>query len=495
MVPTVDQMCVSQNSTVEMVLKAIDKNAQGICFVVNESGVFVGVITDGDIRRCLLKGFGLGSCIAEIVNTDAFILPYDTAAEVIQKHFTAKVKHIPLLDSEMKVVDYACVHRLHRIPVMEPFFGGNELAYVTDCIKSGWISSKGKYVTQFEEEVGNLCKAPFALAVSNGTTALHLALEALGIGPGDEVIVPDFTFAASINSILYTGAIPVIVDIEPETWTLSVSELEKAISPKTKAIMPVHIYGHPCDMDQIMAVASKHKLLVIEDCAEALGSTYRGQAVGSFGDAATFSFFGNKVITTGEGGMVLFKNEENYNLGKVLRDHGMSPQKRYWHDVVGYNYRMTNLQAAVGVAQLEQFDSFLSKRKSMAKAYDEIFVNISGISPQPLKEWATSCHWLYTVLLADNLKIDRDTLIQKLMMNGIETRPTFYPLHEMPIYKPYIGQRRFPNSLRISRRGISLPSSVTIEVGEIQNIATRIRDLVAMAEMAEINEGKNEVKV
>lgn len=492
MVPAIDQMCVSQDSTVEVVLKVIDKNAQGICFVVDGLGVFVGVVTDGDVRRCLLKGYGLNSSIKEIVNTTALSLPIDTAAEVIQKSFTAKVKHIPLLDVEKRVVDYACVHRLHRIPVMEPFLGGNELAYVTDCINSGWISSKGSYVLRFEAEIGRLCDSKFPLAVSNGTTALHLALVALGIGPGDEVIVPDFTFAASINAVLYTGAIPVIVDIEPENWTISLAEIEKALSPKTKAIMPVHIYGHPCDMDGIMALAAKHKLLVIEDCAEALGSTYRGRAVGSFGDAATFSFFGNKVITTGEGGMVLFKKEEHYDLGKVLRDHGMNPQKRYWHDVVGFNYRMTNLQAAVGVAQVEQFSSFLAKRKNMAKAYDNAFDQVAGISPQPLKEWATSCHWLYTVVLADELKIDRDALIQKLMMNGIETRPTFYPLHEMPVYQPYVGSRTFDNCTRVSRRGISLPSSVTIEMNEIRNIASRIRDLVEMTQMREV---KNEAKI
>ena len=373
MVPSINQMCVTQNSTIEQALIAIDRNAQGICFVVDASECFIGVITDGDIRRCLLNGFDLGTQVNKIVNTKALALAYDTPSEEIQKRFTDKIKHIPLLDKEKRIIDYACVHRLHRIPVMEPFLGGNELAYVADCIQSGWISSKGIYVTRFEDDVAKFCEASHALAVSNGTTALHLALEALGIGPGDEVIVPDFTFAASINSVLYTGATPVIVDIEPETWTISIPEIEKAITPKTKAIMPVHIYGHPCDMDKIMALAKKHNLLVVEDCAEALGSTYRGKPVGAFGDAASFSFFGNKVITTGEGGMVIFQKKEHYELARVLRDHGMNPQKRYWHDVVGYNYRMTNLQAAIGVAQMEQIGTFLNKRKEMAKAYDKGF--------------------------------------------------------------------------------------------------------------------------
>jgi perosamine synthetase len=491
MVPSVSQLCLSENATIEQALQAIDQNAQGVCFVVGADTVFLGIITDGDIRRGLLNGFGLNSTLKDIFNRNAFSLPVTTPNEVIQKSFTERVKHIPLLDESRRVVDYACKHRMHRIPIMEPFLGGNELVYVTDCIQSGWISSKGSYVTKFETEVGKLCNSPYAVAVSNGTTALHLALVALGIGPGDEVIVPDFTFAASINSILYTGATPVLVDVEADTWTISISEIEKAITPKTRAIMPVHIYGHPCEMDQLMALASQHKLLVIEDCAESLGSTYKGQVVGSFGDAATFSFFGNKVITTGEGGMVLFKKPADYEHGKVLRDHGMSPQRRYWHDVIGYNYRMTNLQAAIGVAQMEQFHSFFSKRKIMASLYDKAFASAQGITPQALKTSVTSCHWLYTVLLNDDLAIDRDTLIRKLMMNGIETRPAFFPLHTMPIYQTFAGGRSFANSIRVSRRGLSLPSSVTIENAEIENIVAKIKDLTDLAQM---NRFENEVK-
>ena len=476
-------MCVEECATIFDSLKVINKNAQGICFVTDKNNKFIGVITDGDIRRSLLNGLDLSFSVLEIVNRNALCLPVETSSIEIQKNLNHKIRHIPLLDKEQHPVDYACAHRLHRIPVMEPHLGGNELAYVTECINSGWISSKGQFVLKFEEMIGAVCGSSQCIAVSNGTVALHLALVSLGIGPGDEVIVPDFTFAASINSILYTGATPVIVDIELGTWTINPKEIRKAITKKTKAIMPVHIYGHPCDMDAICEIAKEYKLLIVEDCAESLGSQYKGKALGSFGDAATFSFFGNKVITTGEGGAVIFKNSEHYTQGKVLRDHGMSLTKRYWHDVLGYNYRMTNLQAAIGVAQMEQFESFLSKRIIMAKTYDNALKSIPEISPQPLESWAKSCHWLYTVLLDEHCNVSRDSLIEKLLMNGIETRPTFYPLHEMPLYQKYGKGRTFEACLRVSRQGISLPSSVTIAVDEINNIASRIKNIIEVGKI------------
>lgn len=477
MVPSIKDMCISHKSTIEQVLKVITLNAQGICFVIGDEGEFIGVITDGDIRRSLLSGHSLASEAIKIVNTKAVSLPINTSSETIQTLLSQQVRHIPLLDENKRPVDYACVHRLHQIPVMEPHLNGNELAYVTECIKSGWISSKGSFVTQFENSLAQFCDTPYSLAVSNGTTALHLALEALGVGPGDEVIVPDFTFAASINSILYTGATPVIVDISRDSWTIDLEEVKKAITPKTKAIMPVHIYGHPCDMDGLSEIAEKYNLLIVEDCAEALGSTYKGRPVGSFGDAAAFSFFGNKVITTGEGGAVLFKKKEYYERGKILRDHGMSPEKRYWHEVVGYNYRMTNIQAAIGVAQMEQLPVFLNKRREMALEYKKAFENVPQVTVQPLKDGMTSCNWLYTILI-DDINFSRNELILKLLRNGIETRPVFYTLHEMPLYERYAQGRKFPVSTEISKRGISLPSSVTVTSSEIKRIVACMKSLI-----------------
>jgi perosamine synthetase len=255
------------------------------------------------------------------------------------------------------------------IPIMEPDLSGNEKEYLIDAVDSGWVSSKGKYVDQFENDLAIFHNVDFALAVSNGTVALHLALVSLGIGSGDEVIVPNLTFASSVNSIIHAGASPVLADVNAETYNIDCENLEKYITPKTKAIMPVHLYGNPCDMDEIHQIAKKHHLLVIEDNAEGLGSKYRGKLTGTFGDAGTFSFFGNKTITTGEGGAIIFQDKKAYEHAKVLRDHGMSPAKRYWHEYIGFNYRLTNIQAAIGCAQLERISDFLENKKAIVERY------------------------------------------------------------------------------------------------------------------------------
>ncbi len=480
MLPTIGELCISITSKMGDVLRLISENAQGICFVLNEDGSFLGVITDGDIRRNFLKGETMESPITKFIKLDAVSLSIHSSEKEINNCLTEKIRHIPLLNEENKPVDYACYHRTHRLPVLEPKLGGNELKYITDCVTSGWISSIGSYVSRFESEIGSCCNSENVLAVSSGTSALHLALESLGVGEGDEVIVPDFTFAASINAVLYTKATPVLVDICEDHWTIDVNEIEKAITPKTKAIMPVHIYGHPCDMDKIYNIAQKHNLLVIEDSAEALGSLYKGVPVGSKSDASIFSFYGNKVITTGEGGAVIFKEKKNYEKAKILRDHGMRPGKRYWHDHIGYNYRMTNLQAAIGVAQLEQLPDFLKRRKKSASIYNELLKDVDSITPQTLEPWAESCNWLYTIILGKDLRIDRDVLMGKLLMNGIDTRPTFYSLHTMPVYSQYKGDRSFKISLNLSNRGISLPSSSMIEEKEIFTVVETIKSIIEL---------------
>ncbi|CAN5371493.1 GDP-perosamine synthase RfbE/PerA [soil metagenome] len=469
--PEIQELLITSDKAVKDALKIIDHNAQGTCFVVDDNGKLIGVITDGDIRRALIDGKNLESKVSEVMQTKFISLPVSTPVDQIQSKITVRVRHIPLVDENNIPVDYASFTKAHRIPVMTPLLSGNELKYVTECITTGWISSQGAYVKKFEQLFAEYSNMKFGAAVSNGTVAIHLALVALGIGEGDEVIVPDLTFAASINGVIYTGATPVIADIDPETWTLSPAEVEKLITPKTKAIMPVHIYGHACDMDKLMAIAKKHNLLVIEDCAEALGGLYKGQHVGSFGDAATFSFFGNKTITTGEGGMVLFKDENVYNKALVLRDHGMSKQKRYWHDFVGFNYRMTNIQAAIGVAQLERLDEFVKAKRNMAAVFNAGLSTNKSISIPPEKEWAFNGYWLYTCIIDPKGGVSRDELIEKLMKNGVETRPVFYPLHEMPPYVQYVRSgQTFPVTDHISQNGISLPSSVTITAEEQNSI-------------------------
>ncbi|AZO94020.1 DegT/DnrJ/EryC1/StrS family aminotransferase [Halocella sp. SP3-1] len=361
------------------------------------------------------------------------------------------------------------------IPVASPALGGNELEYVKRCVKTNWISSQGQFVNQFEEEFSSYIGTQFGVATSNGTTALHLALEALGIKENDEVIVPDLTFVATINAVLYTGATPVLVDIDKDSWNIDYKKIESKINRKTKAIIPVHLYGQPCNMEKIMEIANKYNLYVIEDCAEAHGAEYKGKKVGSFGDISCFSFFGNKIITTGEGGMCLTNNQELKEKMRIIRDHGMDPQKRYWHKKIGYNYRMTNLQAAIGVAQLERIEEILGKRETIVKIYDSYLKGVKGITLQKnFKDRKRVC-WIYTILIEENkYGINRDELRDNLRKNNIETRPLFYPLHEMDIYIKYCINNDLRLSSKISEKGISLPTLLNMDDDTIRRICELI---------------------
>lgn len=469
-----DSLIIRSGTQLYAALEAMDKNAQGIVFVVDGEKKLLGVLTDGDVRRHLLEKASFDIAVDGIMTSNCTSLPADSSIETIQKTLSDKIRHIPLLDEKGCIVDHASANRLRRIPVMEPSLAGNELNYVTQCVQTSWISSQGKFVSQLEDMLAEYCGAPHALAVSNGTVALHLAMVALGIGKGDEVIVPDLTFAASINAIIYCGATPVIVDCADDSWNVSAEKIKPAITNRTKAIMPVHLYGHPCAMDDIMALAKEHGLLVVEDAAEALGSEWKGKRVGSFGHVATFSFFGNKTITTGEGGMILFQDKEVYEHAKVLRDHGMNKQKRYWHDHVGFNYRMTNMQAAIGVAQMERVNEIISSKCALGHAYSELFASEDVLLP-PVHEHAKDTFWLYTIRLK-NTEL-RDELIAKLMANGIETRPVFYPLSQMPPYLDY-AKNPCPNAASISASGISLPSSVGLAAEQQQSVAKTIHSLL-----------------
>jgi len=453
-------------------------------FVVSEKNVLLGLATDGDVRRALLRGATLDTPITEIMNRNYISSTVHISDSQLLKLLSKdRARHIPLVDENNVLVDYASTARLHQIQVLQPNLSGNELAYVTECIKTNWISSKGLYVRKFEEMFATYCRTEDALAVSNGTVAIHLALEALHVGEGDEVIVPDFTFAATINAVLHAGATPVIVDVEPATWTMDVSELEEAITAKTKAIIPVHIYGHPCRMHEILDIAKNNRLFIIEDCAEALGSKYKDVPVGTFGDAATFSFFGNKTITTGEGGMVLFRDRKIAERAALLRDHGMSKERRYWHEEVGYNYRMTNIQAAIGVAQMERLDGFVERKRAIAGRYNERLLTLQGFEIPAEESWAYNSYWLYTVLVDSSAAIQRDELISKLLLNGIETRPAFFPLHEMPPYRKFAGEKSFTTTERIALHGLSLPSSVSLTDREIDTIVDSLTELIQVRDL------------
>jgi perosamine synthetase len=340
-----------------------------------------------------------------------------------------------------------------RIPVYKPDLSGNERAYVNECLESGWISSKGKFVSVFEQAFAGYIGVDFATAVCNGTTALHLALLALGLGPGDEVIVPTLTYIAAANAVTYTGALPVFVDSLRDDWQMDPADVIKKVTSRTRAIMVVHLYGHPCNMDEILGIAKKYGLFVIEDAAEAFGSRYNGQLAGGFGDIAVFSFYGNKTITTGEGGMVVTRDPTLFDRAKHLKGQGLAEHRQYWHDVVGYNYRMTNICAAIGLAQLERCDETLQRKRRLAQLYAK---KLAGVPLEIHRESPRVVHnyWMISILVP-SLQ-DRDPLREALAKAGIETRPVFFPVHTMPMYSNRF--QRHPVAEDIGWRGINLPS-------------------------------------
>ena len=479
----VKKLSIRKDNSITEALVQLDNTALGVLFVVDESDKLVGVITDGDIRRALLQQFSLSDSVESVMNKNFTSLPVEAESSIILEHINNKVKVVPLLDENDTLVDYASINKLRRISVASPLLTGNELAYVTDCIKTNWISSKGKYVKRFEDLFSQYHDGYHALAVSNGTVALHLALLSLNIGNDCEVIVPDLTFAASVNAILYTGARPVLVDVEQDSWNIDVKKAEAFITSKTKAIMVVHLYGNPCDMDSITLLAEKYNLLIVEDCAEALGSYYKGKPVGIFGDVATFSFFGNKTITTGEGGMVIFKNPEAAERAAMLRDHGMKKTRRYWHEEIGYNYRLTNIQAAIGVAQFERLKEFVDAKRKIAKAYTEALSAMPYLQTPVEKAEMINSFWLYTFLVKADAPFNRDQLIQFLQKKSIETRPVFFPMHLMPPYTSFGNSNDLKISQNISNCGISLPSAVNLSEVEIHYICKTILELAKSHEL------------
>lgn len=357
------------------------------------------------------------------------------------------------------------------IPVYEPVLGGNEKKYVLECLESGWISSLGKYVTEFEEKFSAYCGSKYGVSVANGTVALQLALLALGIKKGDEVIVPDLTFVATANAVSYTGAKPVFVDSERESWNIDPSKIEEKITKKTKAIIPVHIFGHPCDMDPIMDIAKDRRLFVIEDAAEAHGAEYKGKRAGCFGTISCFSFYGNKTITTGEGGMCITNDEKLAEEMRFLKDHGMSSEKRYWHSKIGFNLRMTNIQAAIGLAQLEQIEKFIEAKRKNAHLYNSLLKDVEGISLPPEMPWAKSIYWMYSVLVTDSYGMSRDKLAEKLKEKKIDSRPFFYPMHQLPIYK---SEKAFPVADDLSAQGLNLPSAPSLKKEDVERVCEAI---------------------
>lgn len=364
---------------------------------------------------------------------------------------------------------------MQKILLAEPVLTGNELKYVSECIKTNWISSVGKYVSDFEAQFSKYCGSKFGVAASSGTAALHLALKAAGIKQGDEVILPTLTMVACANSIAYTGAKIALVDSEYDTWNMDVNLLEKKITSKTKAIMPVHIYGHPVDMDVVNEVAAKHNLYVIEDAAEAHGAEYKSKKVGSIGHIGCFSFYANKIITTGEGGMVVTDNEELNEKCRAFRNLYFDKERRFIHKDIGFNYRMTNIQAALGLAQLENIEKFVDIRRKNAKMYNDLLGRLKEIVLPPEASWAKNVYWMYTILVNDQSRVTRDALMSFLATKGVETRVVFNPMHRQPAYS-YLAGGSYPVAEKLSESGLNLPSGNNITEKEIHYIVDSIKE-------------------
>ncbi|MEY9324841.1 aminotransferase class I/II-fold pyridoxal phosphate-dependent enzyme [Sinorhizobium fredii] len=442
--------------------KALD-NGFGLVFVVGADGALIGQLTLHRMRAALRDGLHLR---------------HTTAAELAApwEEADAALPIVPVTDSHGRVISVERRVSASLLPVAEPDLSRNELRNLLDAFLSTWISSTGDYILEFESHFSARVDMTHGVATSNGTVSLHLALAALGIGPGDEVIVPDLTFAASANTVIHVGARPVLVDVDPVTWCVSAEAIERAVTPRTRIIMPVHLFGRPAPMTEICDLAQRHGLFVLEDCAEAHGARYDGRPIGSFSDVASFSFFANKIITTGEGGMCVTRNPELASRMKMLRDHGMRPDRRYWHEEAGFNFRMTNLQASIGCAQLQRMDDLLAMRDRVDASYRAALADLPGVVfPPPLSSRHEPVTWFSCVLVSPEI---RPLLIKACREANIDLRPFVNALSTMPAYRRFA--RKCPVSERLAACGINLPTSRKVDENVVGRIARIFEQVMSM---------------
>jgi perosamine synthetase len=368
------------------------------------------------------------------------------------------------------------------IPVSEPVLRGREADYVAECLATGWISSSGRFIEAFEDAWAGYCGRRFGVAVANGTVALQVAVAALGIGPGDEVIMPAFTIISCALAVIYAGATPVLVDADPDTWCIDVSQVEAKITTRTRAIMPVHIYGHPVDMDPLLRLAQRHGLAVIEDAAEAHGAEYLSSRdsggvwtrCGSFGEVSCFSFYANKLVTTGEGGMVVTDDERLAQRLRSLRNLAFEPERRFHHRELGFNFRMTNVQAAIGLAQVEQIDATVARKRAIGHRYAAALSRVGGICLQPERDWAKSVYWMNGLVLDRATGLDARALAERLRSAGVETRPFFLGMHRQPalLERGLFGAETYPVADEIAEQGLYLPSGVGLTDDQVDAVVT-----------------------
>lgn len=453
-------VCRATDSLWTAIERALD-NGFGLVFVTGGDGEALGRLTLGDLRQALREGAHLGNAsVGGIVSPCSL----DDADSPVA----------PVLDARGRIVGIGKRPDAAFLPVAEPDLSHAELRNLMDAFLSTWISSTGDYITRFETSFAARTGMSHGVATANGTVSLHLALAALGIGPGDEVIVPDLTFAASANVVIHLGATPVLVDVDPLTWCVSPETIERAITPRTRAVMPVHVFGRPAPMTEIRDLALRHGLFVVEDCAEAHGASYDGHPVGSFSDVASFSFFANKIVTTGEGGICVTNDADLARRMRMLRDHGMRPERRYWHEEAGYNFRMTNLQASIGCAQLDRMDGFLDMRRKVHEGYEAALGHLPGIAfPPPIPPRHGPVTWFSCALVPAEA---RPRLIEACRQANIDLRPFFHGLSSMPAYRRYA--RKCPESARLSACGINLPTSRKVDAQTTARIAKIFADVL-----------------
>lgn len=366
------------------------------------------------------------------------------------------------------------------IPVNEPLLGERELQYVAECIRTGWISSAGRFVGEFEEKWASYCGMRYGIAVSNGTIALQAAVGSIGLESGDEVIMPTFTIVSCALAILYNRGVPVLVDSDPRTWCMDVVRFEGKITSRTRAIMPVHIYGHPVDMDPVLELARTHDLVVIEDAAEAHGAEYKGRRCGGLGDVSCFSFYANKIVTTGEGGMVLTDSEDYAKRLRSLRNLCFRKERRFYHTELGHNFRLTNMQAAVGVAQIERIDELVERKRRMGRMYTERLIDIPGLQLPVEKPWAKNVYWMYGVVLDESTGLDAAEFARRLSERGVMTRPFFLGMHEQPVFHRmglFQGEH-YPVAERIARQGLYLPSGMALTEEQLDQVCDAVREVL-----------------
>jgi perosamine synthetase len=463
-------ICNKSASLLSVIEKCLD-NGLGSCLIVEDDQRLVGRISLDDIRQALTDGTAI---------VDPTLGWHLTSANAMASanRLRNDINHDDVLQAVVDPSGYltgVLVDRsIQPVQVAMPHMTRHEFRSLLDAFISGWISSRGPYVQKFEEDFSRFVGVRHGVAVSNGTVALHLALVALGIGPGDEVIVPDLTFAATINAVLYCGATPVIVDVDRQTWCMALESVKRASTAQTKAIIPVHLYGRPAEIGPIADFAKSRGIAVVEDCAEAHGARYGGRVVGQFGDISCFSFYANKIVTTGEGGMCLTDSEDIAKSLRVLRDHGMSPDRSYWHERVGYNYRITNLQAAIGQSQLWRVKEVLQRNARIVALYRQALKGIPGVRfPPALPDKYEPVVWMACVQVPADKRLP---LMRAAHQDKIETRPFFHPLSTLPPYEKYA--RACPNSIELAATGVNLPTSAAVDEQIVERVARVFHDVL-----------------